>query len=250
MIDAQESWQISKTDKTERTVHLIKELLKGRFGAIHFYKPITKIDELPVSGAISLTPDWRWPVRILESEQEFESTGSDKNIYSGTLSLETEEVLIQKSPFSQIDYLREIENQKIRECISQIPEIFEEHFGHKLSKRLKDLFEGLIDDAEERDLSFDSLQNFLAFFQSEPNLKYPSLVTSPLGNIVAEWRIDSEHHFGAEFLPNKNVRFVVFAPNSKNPLRIDRISGITQFQTLMDTFKPHNVNSWALINNE
>ena len=192
--------------------------------------------------------DYRIEIKV--PKKDLEVTGSDRYMSQNKITLVEDLDIPKTSPFLKIDKLRKKENVKTLKYISEIPETFESQFSERFSARFKDLFEGSIDDIEERDLSLESLLNFLDFFQSETKLNYPSLVTSPTGNIVAEWRVDSDHHFSAEFFPNKNVHFVVFGPNSIIPSRTDRNSGITHYETLMELIKPKNVDSWALNNDD
>jgi len=89
-----------------------------------------------------------------------------------------------------------------------------------------------------------SLFGFYMFLQKNPNLKRPSITLTPDGNIYASWRGDEGRVFSIHFLPDRDVRFVVFKPNRRDPERKTRISGMTTYDMLMEEVAPYCVCDW------
>lgn len=93
-------------------------------------------------------------------------------------------------------------------------------------------------------IAADSLSNFYDFLQLYENIKIPALSLSPDYNIYASWR-SKEQLFSAHFLPNNEIRFVLFKPNKRHPKRKIRISGTATSDTLMEITTPENLNGWV-----
>ena len=98
---------------------------------------------------------------------------------------------------------------------------------------------------EQTPISTQSLQGFILFLQREKNLAEPDIVTTYTGNIRAEWHRSRKEHFAVEFLPNGQVRYVVFSTDPNYPSRTDRTSGVVSAETLMDKVRPFNVLYWS-----
>jgi len=119
-------------------------------------------------------------------------------------------------------------------------------FSKRLASRIQFLFEASKEEyPDEGAISPESLKNFVSFLQSAPNLKYPDVVLSPDKNICTQWRTAPNRHFSVEFLPNGDVRFVIFSPDPKHPDKTNRMSGIVSVDFLMQTAQPHGVLSWC-----
>ena len=122
-----------------------------------------------------------------------------------------------ESTYSKIDESGD-EDSKIEEYISFIKESLNHPFGAKLGERINYLFGIAKKDAEEEEgeekMSSESLKYFVYFIQSVSNLNYPDVVLTPEGNIESVWRRDRSRLFSVEFLEDKFVHFVIFAPNS------------------------------------
>ncbi len=119
-------------------------------------------------------------------------------------------------------------------------------YSASLANRLEYLRDASIEEApEQAPISVNSLQCFVSFIKSEPNLAEPDIVLTYTGNIRAEWHKSRKQHFAVEFLPNGQVRYVVFSRDPDHPTRTDRASGLVSAETLMVKVKPFNVLSWA-----
>jgi len=107
----------------------------------------------------------------------------------------------------------------------------ERAYTSELVERLKFLAEPS-EDINEPTLSYGSLKQFIGFIKTY-RLQQPDLVLSFDGNVRAEWRQDSAHHFVAEFVPNGFVKFVVFVQSTISSKQIERMAGTTSLEKLV-----------------
>lgn len=119
-------------------------------------------------------------------------------------------------------------------------------YSGSLANRLEYLRGASIEEApEQAPISVSSLQSFVSFITREPRLAEPDLVLTYSGNIRAEWHKSRKEHFSVEFLPNGQVRYVVFTRDPDHATRTDRTSGLVSAETVMAKIKPFNVLAWA-----
>lgn len=119
-------------------------------------------------------------------------------------------------------------------------------YRERLARRL----DFLLDAAEEEgeawsDDSPESLRRMVLFLQSVSALRYPSVTLTPSATFRAQWSADPSAHFAVDFLPNGEVRFVLFCPDPRHPSRVQRVSGITSWENLMNAVEPYRVLRWA-----
>lgn len=152
--------------------------------------------------------------------------------------------LIPGSPFDAIEE-RMTDKEQIEKMICYIRDGSKIEFAHELSARLNFLHESVVEDPEEIPISVESLRNFISFLRNTTNLKFPSVVLTPSNEIRAQWKTALNRYFAVVFLPTGDARYVIFTPNPKNPDKIDRLSGITSIDSLLETAGPHGVLEWA-----
>jgi hypothetical protein len=150
-----------------------------------------------------------------------------------------------KDPFTQADLLNNEEDQ-VQELIFQIRKSFSITYHESLANRLLTLF----NDAKEEDsaslgIAVGSLRNFYNFLRLHTNLKCPTISLTPDYNIYASWRGEQNRVFSVHFLPNGDVRFVIFKPNDRHPGRQIRLSGLATTDILMETVAPDAVSYWV-----
>jgi len=150
-----------------------------------------------------------------------------------------------KDPFTQADLLNNEEDQ-VQELIFQIRKSFSITYHESLANRLLTLF----NDAKEEDsaslgIAVGSLRNFYNFLRLHTNLKCPTISLPPDYNIYASWRGEQNRVFSVHFLPNGDVRFVIFKPNDRHPGRQIRLSGLATTDILMETVAPDAVSYWV-----
>ena len=149
-----------------------------------------------------------------------------------------------QDPITQTTLLENEENQ-VQELIFQIRKSLFIADHESLANRLLILF----NDAKEEDpislgIAAGSLRNFYNFLLLHTNLKCPTLSLTPDYNIYASWRGEQNRVFSVHFLPNENVRFVVFKPNDRHPERKIRLSGTATTDTLIKTVESSGVWDW------
>lgn len=134
----------------------------------------------------------------------------------------------------------------VSDLISYVRNHLKSAYASNLANRLEYLRDASIEEAPEQSpISVASLQGFISFIQKEHSLSKPDLVLTYTGNIRAEWHKSRKEHFAAEFLPNGQVRYVVFARDPNHTLRTDRTQGLVSAESLLDKVKPFNILSWA-----
>jgi len=151
---------------------------------------------------------------------------------------------ITESPFDELDE-KLTDEEKIKKLIDYVREESNIQFAHELAIRLNFLYEAVNEDPDEVPISTESLRNFISFLQNTTNLKCPDVALTPSNEIRAQWRTAPNRHFAVVFLPTGEARFVIFTPNPKDPDKIDRFSGITSVDSLMETVQPHRILEWA-----
>lgn len=151
---------------------------------------------------------------------------------------------VPESPFDALDEKLSSE-EKIRRLIDYISDKSDIQFAPELAARLEFLHQAVMEDPDEAPISPESLSNFIGFLQEAPNLRYPDIVLTPSNEIRAQWRTAPNRHFAVVFLPTGETRYVIFTPNLRDPDKIDRLSGTTSMDTLMETAEPHRVLDWA-----
>lgn len=147
-------------------------------------------------------------------------------------------------PFTQEDLLYS-EDKQVQELIFRIRTSPTIPYRERLANRLVTLFkDAKEDDSASPGIAVGSLRNFYNFLRLHTNLKCPTISLSPEYNIYASWRDDQNRVFSVHFLPNGDVRFVIFKPNDRHPERKIRISGTATTDILKETVAPYGVWDW------
>jgi len=205
-------------------------------------------DDTPTFGKEERRPweIWRQGLRV-PSESDAGSSFVLSESYVADLPADPLE-----SPFEVLEKtLPDRENvrqiKRIKRLIDSIIDEPNIYFARKLVVRLRFLYEAVLEDPEEGYVPPESLDNFIKFLQNTTNLKYPDVVLTPTNEISAQWRTAPNRHFAVVFQATGEARFVIFTPNPKDPAKIDRLSGITSVDTLMEVVAPHGVLDWAAL---
>ena len=159
-------------------------------------------------------------------------------------ALEPLEFYVPESPFDALDE-KLSDEEKIRRLIDYIRDKSNIQFAPELAARVEFLHQAVMEDPDETPISPKSLSNFIGFLQEALNLRSPDIVLTPSNEIRAQWRTAPNRHFAVVFLPTGEARYVIFTPNLRDPDKIDRLSGTTSVDTLMETAEPHSVLDWA-----
>ena len=168
------------------------------------------------------------------------------DVSSGTYQMaqDTEKITFVDSPFDEL-YERLPDADKINRSLVSITYNKNISYAQRLADRLRDLYESVLEDPDEEPLTPGSLINFIHFLSETPGLRYPEVSLTPTNEIRAQWSTTPNRHFAVSFSSIGDARFVIFKPNSDDPDRIDRLSGITSIATLIETTRPHRVLEWT-----
>ena len=140
--------------------------------------------------------------------------------------------------FTQAELLNR-EFIKVHELIFRIRKSISIQYGKYIAERLLTLY----NDEKEEDstslgIAVGSLQNFYNFMQLYPNMICPDISLSPEYNIYISWRDNRKQLFSIHFLPNDEVRFVVFRENKLHPEQKIRLSGVATCDIIIETVSP------------
>jgi hypothetical protein len=120
---------------------------------------------------------------------------------------------------------------EITDSLNQLYEFYPS--ASRVKTRLLDIIsDGVLEDGEEP-VSLGSIKRFIGFLKTYKP-KYPNIVITNYGNVVAEWREHNDKIFTIEFFPDGDCAFLCFKPNSKNPNKVVRFSGLATADTVMD----------------
>lgn len=147
--------------------------------------------------------------------------------------------------FAALDYLRTAEG-RIEQLIRSIRDASPLIYRERLSRRLEFLLNAMKEEGEKwSEDSPESLRMMMLFLQTVPDFRYPTVTITPSATFRIQWTVDGNRHFAADFLPDGQVKFVVFCPDPHHSSRIQRISGITSRENLINIVKPYKVHDWA-----
>jgi len=145
---------------------------------------------------------------------------------SWTVSTRYPDDALISSPFQTIDERRS-EAEKVFELIGLIRRSDDLPFARRLARRLEDLVRIAQEEApDQSEISSESLRMFYGFVRGHTEFSEPGVVLTPSGNIRAQWRAAPNELCAVEFLRDKRVNFVVFAPDLHDPHQTNRLSGI------------------------
>lgn len=150
------------------------------------------------------------------------------------------------SDFGTLDEFRTPEGQIQRQIRSLrgTPRLI---YRERLARRLEFLLDAMKEEGEAWNVdSPESLRMMLLFLQAVPNFRCPTVTVTPSATFRAQWTVEPNRHFAVDFLPDGQVRFVVFCPDLRRPDRIQRISGITSRENLINVVGPYKVHHWAV----
>ncbi len=149
------------------------------------------------------------------------------------------------SPFQTI-YERRSEAEKVSELIGLIRRSDELPFAKRLARRLKELVHIAQEEApDQSEMSSVSLRTLFRLLKYHPDLSKPSVVLTPSGNILAEWRAAPNKLCAAEFLGGGRVHFVVFTPDTRDPRETIRLSGVAlPVEDFVSAVEPHGAGVW------
>jgi hypothetical protein len=100
------------------------------------------------------------------------------------------------------------------------------------------------EDSNSPGLEIGSLRSFLGFMLLNPTLRLPSISLTPECHVYITWKMAKGKLFSVRFLPDGNIRFVLFSENKLHPNKIDRTYGITTSDLIMQVIEGREVKDW------
>lgn len=148
------------------------------------------------------------------------------------------------SVFSEFEALRS-DDRSIRQQIQSLRKMDKIPYAMKLAARIEDLLDGYKEDMEGRVFSVESLNSLIAFLQSAPGYRYPSITLTRSGDFYLSWKRERSHVFSAQFLKSKRVSFAIFKPHRENVGQNEQFSGTIPAHSLAEIVRQFNVMEWA-----
>lgn len=116
----------------------------------------------------------------------------------------------------------------------------------ELARRLLELERDLRDEANPTcpGISVESLKKFFSFVRSNPDIRMPAISVSPDCNVYTSWKADSSRVFSIHFIPEADVRFVLFRPSQKQRGKMIRLSGSAVLEEVIDIARREGATDW------
>lgn len=131
------------------------------------------------------------------------------------------------------------------DLLNEIEETQEYIHASALSQKLNELYGNSKQNPDIETLSIGSMRYFWKFVKCNQNLKYPEIYISALGNIRVQWTESKNEHFVVEFYPDGEVKFVIFSPDHHHQDRVNRVSGLSTIDSLIEQVKAFGVMKWS-----
>lgn len=159
--------------------------------------------------------------------------------------LETAESLGATVTFDQLsddpsDIVQERDeiNVRLEEAKSDLPPAA----LNRLKERFAFLFEP--DEGDPVRISPGSVRQLLQFLRKDRKLRCPSIVITNRQNVKAIWRASEMEIFWIEFEPNGDVTYLAFSPDEKRSDGVERLSGLSTVDAVMDRAKSSGALKW------
>lgn len=139
-----------------------------------------------------------------------------------------------------------LRDNEIRGIVANLDKITEIPFAAQLKTRLEELHAIWQDEnGPDHAMSVRSLHGLIGFLRRTPGVRMPSIVNTPKGAFVAEWRSDERHLFSVHFVSEGETRFVIFSPDELRRNVINRAFGETTVEHLLEIAKTWGADSWV-----
>ena len=153
------------------------------------------------------------------------------------------------SPFERLDELRS-ERARFRALLQRLRLTLSTKYRDQLIARTELLAAELDDEEPGRVPAVDSLQSMATFLTLNPLMSFPEIVLTPDGHFRGEWHRGRDRHLAVTFLSAGEVRYVIFAKRPGARLlwpmaKVDRQSGVTSVDRLMDLLAPFAPRRWV-----
>ena len=138
------------------------------------------------------------------------------------------------------------EDERVEEIIWRVRTTLPVRYRAKLASHLRELAKAVREEElEGNEISAKSLRQFIEFLQANPRLRCPTISVTPDLNIYASWKSGPDQVFSIHFLPDGNVRCVIFRPNEKHPGKVVRFSVTATADVIISVAERNGVLEWA-----
>lgn len=148
------------------------------------------------------------------------------------------------SAFSLLDAIR-ADDTSIQHTLKLLRNASPISYRERLAARIERLLDAYKEDSDGRVFSSDSLRVFISFLEQAGSLRYPAVTLTPGGDLYASWKQGSSHIFSAQFLKNKQIRFVIMRPNQFAIGQTEQFSGLSTALSLPSSIEKLGVFDWA-----
>ncbi len=139
--------------------------------------------------------------------------------------------------------------ERVQAYIAHIEMDLVSPYAQNIAARLRYLIEvAKEEEPDEKPVSEDSLYAFTRFLRKNPDIKMPSIVLTPSGNIRIQWRRNAQSLLVIEFYNESECAFVIFTPDDENPLKPIRLSGTASVSKILSVVAHLGALKWVLDN--
>lgn len=174
-------------------------------------------------------------------QRRFVKISVSASVESHEASVET---MLAASAFSLLDAIR-ADDTAIQHTLELLRNASPISYRERLAARIEQLLEAYKEDSDGRVFSSDSLRVFISFLEQAGSLRYPAVTLTPGGDLYASWKQGSSHVFSAQFLKNKQIRFVIMRPNQFAIGQTEQFSGLSTALSLPSSIEKLGVFDWA-----
>lgn len=126
--------------------------------------------------------------------------------------------------------------QEVSSRIAQLKESCAPDTGEKIVARLKALRDMLKEEeGPVADISSESLRALQLFLQTAGKVCPPEVTLTPQAEVYLRWKAGRDRLFAVHLVNGKMVRHAIFAPNTRYPRCVRRLSGIEAADTVLET---------------
>ena len=90
----------------------------------------------------------------------------------------------------------------------------------------------------------ESFFDLIEFFSKQKSLRAPTLGITRRGNFVASWRAARDKLVTSQFLGEKRINWLIFAPGTDDSSMMETAAGETSFQNIMRRVRSFKADQW------
>lgn len=152
-------------------------------------------------------------------------------------------------PFTQSPFENIVPPQDYETKFQEIIFSFRHDLQTQIAELVADRLQQLADLADVDDVApnLESLGRLFGFIAKNRNLEYPAISITPAGNMYAQWWKSAEKKFSLEFYPDGEVYFVLFQPDERSGVLINRLYGSENVETILEHLGAYHLERWICV---